>query len=509
MKSETLPFTVMLYGEDLSKKEKTDGRHIARHHHFGSLHDAFLFLASVDVAHFDQLHAAEKPNPLFFSKAQIVHQAGEQALLSLLRLGFDDSPDGMPPPGIYFVIHEDLQVFGDVSGISLSKLGMYDLGDPHIFVAQFRFDERYEMLVQPEFERFQQDISTGQAFAAIGPSEWRYTVHIHSRHYADDLTDAVKHDVRKEHGALGVEEVYYYHGLRDAFARMLFIDHYAMDHTLATDRGLGFQIVHASVSDSHNMLAWLTFNRENQPGQAAENGVYVNFNIPLQEMEQQTGLDLSGLPRYSENAACQHMLALTTDGEQLICTGGFRNVLEDAGRGAQAYWVQLNQYLEKAPYFLRIEWDQLPQPAGTQGQLPTPSPDIKPFGSSSQALIALIQLDNNCYYPDRASGGHPGAYVKHAGIYDSKDGLPIWSKFLSIPDDPNLPGGVFIKLHEEKVTFETLSLTIHHFSAMAGKDDIQFLVCQATGHPHPPRHPSGRLSPPQQVRPPDRKGPSL
>lgn len=512
MFKDNFHFSLSLYGEDLTKTVQPARRRISEHHYLKTLQEAFIALLTIDIRQFDFNTISPNVPPYLFSTAEIKSVAEQGTLLDIIGISISDSPDAQPPPGIYLRFEDmDIIEFQHKTGIDLSRFSSYDEGSPFLMLGRFKFDEQFELILDPEVQRMQAQIKQNGGLDANHAPTWNYKLYTRTLHYEDDLTAARLHNGIKN-GALPSNDFYYYKDLGNAFMGMLRQDCYTLDPNLAFDRGLGCHLQKVLLTDNkeHSLVELSLVDQIKSPGGGMLNGVYSIFYIDIPQFEKRSGFQLDAFKQNDQYPAYQQLLAYTADRKELIGLDCYHGLFKECNIVSPEDLLSKNRYLLHAPFYLQLEWERSSDSQASSIHFLIPN-ELRQYMSAEVALQTLLDIDNQLFYREREAILGQSFFITYAGVYDAADAKPIWSKFLSQPNDKNLPNGVFVRLHEEKTTMETIEITLRNISSVAHADGLCFLAYKPDQQAKQPGKDIGEQPPfpGRTVKPPGQTGPSL
>jgi hypothetical protein len=502
MNKENWEYELFFKGTDYAKHNENKGyESFVESRYFQSLHDAFNSLIQTDIRQFDRNTLESDVIPRCYHFAEIKVPGEENPLLRMVQIPINDAPDAQPVAGVYINLEMDIGAFEHQSGFNFANFAAFDPDVPFILLGKYAYgDDGLKIIFDPGFEEMQANIDISQSVGDYGV-DWHCKTHIKTSHYEDDLTVQISHNYHKR-GALVRDEIFHYTELRDAFKDLLEINMLALNEKTAFDEGLGHCIEEAVILNVRNqqLVALESMTEMKDDERLHENGIYLRFHMPLDNFEKMAGVDLSALDNYRMLAPNQQILQYTADGQELLSTNGYFQLLRSAGFEDAA--EIMSRYPTTVPYALQIEWDY-----SKEESVPELSPVIsrreKLFVSLDEAFRSLQDLDDRLFSKDQAlQMGHP-LYIKYAAVHDTSDNKQIMSKFLVHGADNNLPNGVYIKLNGEKTTVETLHATLQQMPNIDQRGDFHFLVSR------PVIDTRQRLQPRQKKVPWNRPGRSI
>lgn len=514
MKEDNWNYSLFLYGENLSKDLPAAKRQIIQQHHFETLHDAFVALLAVDIHQFDKNMLTAEVAPVYiYNYAEIKQVSRIEPIVDIINIFFSDSPEGTPTPGIYLRFEDDIDM-GEIqnkTGIDLSRFNTYDYGSPFLLLGRRKFDEQYELVIDPELQRFQEQLHTTGGLTPNDAPDWQYKLCMRTSHYEDDVTTRRRHNASKN-GPLISHDNYYYKDLRSAFMGLLGEDYYALDSRLAFERCLGSNLEKVFITDRNDnpIVALSLIDQIKNPSISAMNGVYLTFYLPIPQFELQSGLHLDALKQNEQYPAFQQLLAYTADRKDFIALDRYQGLFIEGNIISQEDLAAKDRYLTKAPYYLQIEWEKGVDASASSVHFRSPT-EMNQYMSPEAALQVLLDIDHKLFYPGTTQLLGQRFFITIAGVYDAADDKPIWTKFLVQPQDHHLPKGVFVRLHEEKTTFDTMQATLSHFSEIAHANGLCFLVNPSDKQTNNPDKDLQQQTPisGKTVKPPGRPGQTL
>lgn len=475
MKKEEWEYELFFKGTDYAKHNVGKGyESFIESRYFNSLHDAFNSLIQTDIRQFDRNTIVDGVGSRCYDYAEIKVPGNENPMLRMVQIPINDAPDAQPVAGVYINLEIDIGAFEHQSGFNFVNFSTFDPGVPFILLGKYAYDDNgLKLIPDPAFEEMQENIDISQAVGDYGV-DWHCKLHIKTSHFEDELTDLTDHNYRKI-GALVSDEIYHYAELKDAFNDLIVLNMLALNEKIAFDEGLGHCIDEAAILNVKNQqLLSLDSITEIKDGERLhENGIYLKFYMPVDNFEKMAGIDLSGLDNYRTLAPYQQIFEFTADGQELLSTNGYFQLLHNTG--FENAGEIMSCYQTTVPYALRIEWDYCKEESVPELS-PTISHREKRFASFDEAFKSLHDLDDRLFNKDQALQlGHP-LYIKYAAVHDTADEKPIMSKFLVQGSDNNLPNGVYVKLNGEKTTVDTLHTILQQMPNIDQRGDFHFFV---------------------------------
>lgn len=419
--------------------------------YFLTLCETVESLLLTDIRKFER-QSGETDSDRYCEYAAIRAIEAKEPLLEIFRLSFEATLKGSPAAGIYMHFCDSTtEKFERLTGYDLSGFSAYDPNSPFLQLASYAYDKGFKIFIDEALSNWVH----GLKYYELGPEfpeEWNYKTSV----------------IQTSLGASQSNEItnYHYQNLSDAVSQLLQIEITRLDQQLARKSESKSWISKADITKrgKDKLVEFVTAKDNSSREVVSEQGIYLKLYLPIKELEQESGIDLSRLGIYNHDD--KHLLVANYDKyhTKLLPYPGYPPLLTSIDNDHMLH----KHAGEKEPYLLQITWELTQYANGDDSLFKQQQVKNIPCSSVDEALSGMKELDIRFFDEHQAYRQHYPLYVKQADIIDSSNSTVIVSKFQVKEEGEQLPVGIYMKLNENYVSMELLKLLRSHLTETQG-----------------------------------------
>ena len=391
---------------------------------FLSIEEAMDALILKDIRSFEQM-SETFVHDKYHEIASLRSAKNGELLLQVIRISFNDSPDGSPTAGIYFSFNDRPVVdFEEHTGFKFGEFNDYDPDSPFLLLGSYSYEANAGFSI--ELDRVITDrqnyLEYYERELDIIEGDWRYKVQIMEKPIAPELS----HDIK----------CYHFHDLPAATRFFLRTDVNRLDKALAEGLEEKSWISEACLRgrEDDSLVDLIAVKDPNTSEKVLEPGIHLKFSIPIQEFEESANIDLSGLDNYDEDES--YLLVANYYKEphyqnndylrysDLLPHPGYTRLLIQIDTNLQVN----NNLQELPPFILRVEWASSLSFQEGEEEISKPVVHETRYNTMEEGLSALLKLENHFFDSREAFEMQYPLSIKRADIVDSNKNSIVISK---------------------------------------------------------------------------------
>lgn len=395
---------------------------------FMSIEEAMDALILKGIRSFEEMSETTYQNR-FHDIAAIYSPGNEESILKVIRISFDDSPDGAPTAGIYFWFNDrTVREFEELTGFNFKGFGDYDPENSVLLLGSYSYKvwSGFKIEVDQVVKDWENSLKHYELDKNYNENDWKYQVEV--------IEDAVEgntfQDIKK----------YHFRELSPAFRQLLKTNINGLDKDLAVTLKENGWVPGAKLSgrDKRPIAELLAIKNPDTEKNVPEPGIHLKCHQLVGQIEQEAKIDLSSLGNYKESD--EYLLLANYFVEpgyssedyshytNLVPYDGYLALLLNIDQEQQHHTEEQIQ----SPYTLRLTWEKVQNAGAKEDVLSNEVIQELSYHDVEKGIENLLSLEERLFDQETVSGLPYPFYLRKVELIDNLKDTVVLSKYQKV-----------------------------------------------------------------------------